>query len=278
VSAPITLTTDFGLTDNFVGVMKGVIAGIAPEVPVIDLSHGVPAQDVSTGAFVLATGYAYFPPGTVHAVVVDPGVGSRRRAIAVAAGGWYWVAPDNGVLTFALAAMARHTPAVGHRDVDGWRLGPEAQGVTLADSHYWLPALSRTFHGRDLFAPVAAHIARGVPLSALGPPITVLEALAIPVPQHTRDGWRGEVIYVDRFGNLIADLGESELTSRDWIVTIGERRIVGLSDSYADMGELGAILGSTGHLEIAAPNRSAAALLGAGVGTVLRVEPRAAAS
>jgi S-adenosyl-L-methionine hydrolase (adenosine-forming) len=275
VSALITLTTDFGLTDNFVGVMKGVIAGIAPDARVIDLSHGVPAQDVRAGAFVLATGYEYFPPGTVHVAVVDPGVGSSRGAVAVAGGGWHWVAPDNGVLSYALAALGKRAPGIGRSEAERWHLGPDAQAVALTEPRYWLPALSQTFHGRDVFAPVAAHLARGVPLSAFGPSLASLVALPAHSPEPSPQGWRGRVIYVDRFGNLITDVGAAELGDRDWIVTIGERQIEGLSASYTKMGEVGAILGSTGYLEIAAPNRSAAALLHAGIGTALSVEPLA---
>src|ERR671933_1568171 len=157
----ITLTTDFGLEDNFVGVMKGVIATYAPAARLIDLTHAVPPQDVAAGAFSLATAFAYFPPGTIHLAIVDPGVGSARRAIAVAAGGYYWVTPDNGLLGYALAALhdAGH---LGGRWQDGyWQLPADTPAVELTEPGFWLPRVSQTFHGRDVFAPVAAHLSRG---------------------------------------------------------------------------------------------------------------------
>ncbi len=270
----ITLTTDFGLQDNFVGVMKGVIASIAPEARVIDLSHAVPPQDVATGAFVLATGFAYFPPGTVHVAIVDPGVGSERRAIALEAGGYRWVAPDNGLLGFALATLAAAGHAVGRWEAGWWECTDDARAVVLAEPRYWLPRVSRTFHGRDVFAPVAAHLARGVPLTALGPSTPRIRALRLPSPEPTPDGWRGQVIYVDRFGNLITNVTAHELGDADWRVHVGDATIDGLSPSYAAMPGLGAIVGSSGHLEIAAPRASAQAALRTGVGAAVVLERR----
>src|SRR4051795_5704897 len=150
----ITLTTDFGLADNFVGVMKGVIAGIAPAARVVDLTHTVAAQDVAAGAFSLATAYAYFPPGTIHLAIVDPGVGSARRAVAVAAGGYYWVAPDNGLLGYAFAASAAGGQLHGEWRDGRWQLGDDAQAVALNEPRYWLPAVRPTLHGRAAFSPV----------------------------------------------------------------------------------------------------------------------------
>jgi S-adenosyl-L-methionine hydrolase (adenosine-forming) len=279
-SALITLTTDFGLNDNFVGVMKGVIAAVAPDARVIDLSHAVPPQDVRAGAFVLATGYEFFPTGAVHVAIVDPGVGSGRRAIALAAGGYYWVAPDNGLLGYTLATLAAAGGLGGGWEDGWWRLADDAVAVELAEPRYWRPTVSQTFHGRDVFAPVAAHLATGVPLSALGSRLDRVQALALPRPERTAHGWRGEVIYIDRFGNLITSLTARDLGDGDWQFAVeaspgrgahsgvagGAVCITGLSASYAEMQELGAILGSSGHLEIAVPNGSAAKLLEAEVG------------
>jgi S-adenosyl-L-methionine hydrolase (adenosine-forming) len=270
----ITLTTDFGLADNFVGVLKGVIAGIAPAARVVDLTHSVVAQDVAAGAFSLATAYAYFPPGTIHLAIVDPGVGSARRAVAVAAGGYYWVAPDNGLLGYALAALAAGGHLQGEWRDGRWQLGDDARAVVLSEPRYWLPTVSRTFHGRDLFAPVAAHLARGVALDALGTPITSVGALAMPRPEPLADGWRGVVLHVDHFGNLITNLPAALLDARDWRVEIAGRQIAGLSPSYAAMPPLGAILGSAGYLEIAVPQGSAAEPLGVGVGAPVMIRPR----
>ena len=270
----ITLTTDFGLEDNFVGVMKGVIAGIAPEARVVDLSHAVPPQDVAAGAFVLVTGFAYFPEGTVHVAVVDPGVGSARRAIALQAGGYFFVGPDNGLLGYALAALAEAGQLEGRWQDGWWELGGDARAVELTEWAYWRPMVSQTFHGRDVFAPVAAHLVRGVPLAELGPAVDRVQALALPRPEPEGDGWRGNVVYVDRFGNLITNLRDGELGGTRWRVAVAGREIAGLSPSYAAMGELGAIMGSAGYLEIAAPNGSAAALLGVRVGTAVFIQPQ----
>ena len=270
----ISLTTDFGLEDNFVGVMKGVIAGIAPAARVVDLSHAVPPQDVAAGAFVLATGFGFFPEATIHVAVVDPGVGSARRAIALQAGGYFFVGPDNGLVGYALAALA-DAGRLGGRWQDGWwDLGDDARAVELTEWRYWRPSVSQTFHGRDVFAPVAAHLARGVPLPELGRPVDRVQALAMPRPEPEGDGWRGLVVYVDRFGNLITNLRDWELGGTGWRVVVAGREIAGLSPSYSAMGDLGAIMGSTGYLEIAAPNASAAALLGARVGTAVALSPR----
>jgi hypothetical protein len=276
--------------------MKGVIDSIAPEARVVDLSHAVPPQDVRSGAFVLATGYEVFPEGTVHVAVVDPGVGSARRAIALAAGGYRWVAPDNGLLGYALAALAACGQLGGRWDDGWWLLGDDAQAVELTESRYWRPTVSQTFHGRDIFSPVAAHLACGVPLDALGPRIDRVQALAMPRPARTEHGWRGEVIYVDRFGNLITNLSMSELggTNLAWdIVVAGPQRrprgkkrrpmgdlpdwtavINGLRSSYAEISNLGALIGSAGFLEIAEPNGSAAKLLAVEIGRIVDAYPR----
>jgi S-adenosylmethionine hydrolase len=281
VSTVISLTTDFGQVDAFVGIMKGVIAGIEPRARVVDLTHAIPPQDVAAGAFALATAYRYFPPETIHVAIVDPGVGSRRRAVALEAGGYRWVAPDNGVLGYALADLARAGRLQGRWRAGYWHLGADAQAVELTDPGYWLAPVSRTFHGRDVFAPVAAHLARGVPLAALGRPLARVRALALPRPRRVGRGWRGQVIHVDRFGNLITNLGAAELGDVDWRVRVAAREIAGLSASYADMDAdmgaelagLGAIVDSSGYLEIALRDGSAAARLGATVGTRVAVVP-----
>ncbi len=232
----IALLTDFGLADPWVGVMKGVIAGIAPSVPVVDLTHGVPAQDVRAGALHLDAGWRYFPVGTVFCCVVDPGVGTARRAVVARCEGRFFVGPDNGLF--------------------GLLPGPEVRHLT---ADWGLPNPSRTFHGRDIFAPVAARLASGAAFDDVGPLVTDPVALRLPVAV---DGV-GEVILVDRFGNLVTNLPGRD-TGR---VEVGPR-VAPVVTTYAGVhrGELAALTGSTGRLEVSIREGSAAVSLGVGVG------------
>lgn len=255
MTAPIvTLTTDFGTRDPWVGIMKGVILGIAPTARLVDLSHDVAAQDILEGALCLEAAAPFFPRGTIHLAVVDPGVGSARRAIAARAGEQYYVGPDNGLLSLAFAQAPAPVAA-----------------VELTGAEYRLSPLSQTFHGRDLFAPAAAHLAAGVALERFGRAIADLVRLALPVPQREGDHVRGEVLAVDRFGNLVTSLkGEdlSRLVSSALLVEIGEETLGAPVSAYADapQGGLGAIVSSTGRLEIFARDGSAHAMLGRGRG------------
>ena len=245
----MTLTTDFGLDDAYVGVMHGVILGICPEARIVDLCHHIAPQNVRQAAFVLQTAHRYFPPGTVHVVVVDPGVGSARRALAVRTRRAFFVAPDNGVLSYLLEDE------------------PPLEQVHLTQREYWLPAISQTFHGRDIFAPVGAHLAKGVPLAALGQPAEDLVRLPMWRPKTGPDGViRAQVLHVDHFGNLITNVPGEMLEGRDWVVQVKGHGVQGLSRAYAEVeeGALLALVGSSGHLEIAVRNGSAAALTGAG--------------
>ncbi len=240
----VTLTTDFGLTDSYVGVMKGVILGIDPTVTIVDISHDIAPQDVQEAAYVIYAAYPYFPPDTIHVVVVDPGVGSRRRAIALRAAQAYFVAPDNGVLSYVLAREEME------------------EAVDLTNSRYHRPTVSHTFHGRDIFAPVAAHLARGVPLTEMGEPLTEIATFPLPQPQMLPNGEViGHVLHIDRFGNLILDVRGEDLALDDGIVLeVAGRRIQGLRRTFADVpaGALVAYIGSTGHLEIALREGNAA--------------------
>jgi S-adenosylmethionine hydrolase len=244
----ITLTTDFGLADSYVGVMKGVILGIDPTATVVDISHDIAPQDVREAAYVIYTAYPYFPPDTVHVVVVDPGVGGQRRAIALRAAQACFVAPDNGVLSYVLAREG---------------LG---EAVSLTNSRYHRPTVSHTFHGRDIFAPVAAHLARGVPLTELGEPLTEIATFSLPQPQVLPDGVVvGHVLHIDRFGNLILDVREGDFSLDEGLVLeVAGRRIQDLGRTFTDVpaGELVTYIGSSGHLEIALREGNAAQSLG----------------
>jgi len=240
----ITLTTDFGLADSYVGAMKGVILGIDPTATIVDISHDITPQDVREAAYVVYTAYLYFPPDTIHVVVVDPGVGSRRRAIALQAAQASFVAPDNGVLSYVLAREGM------------------GKAVSLTNSSYHRPTVSHTFHGRDIFAPVAAHLARGVPLTELGDPLSKVATFSLPQPQVLPDGKVvGHVLHIDRFGNLILDVREGDcILGEGLVLEVAGRHIQGLGRTFSDVpaGEMVAYIGSSGHLEIALRGGSAA--------------------
>ena len=247
----ITLTTDFGLADGYVGTMQGVILSIAPGATLVDLSHQVPAQDVRAGAFVLYQAVPFFPPDTIHVAVVDPGVGSQRRALALRTSHGVFVGPDNGLFSYVLASGELHETA------------------SLANRAYQLPYVSSTFHGRDIFAPAAAHLANGVPLGELGPPAQDLVLLPLPRPELRADGLLvAHVMHVDHFGNLILDVTAADLPGPVRLELAG-RRIEGLSQTFADVapGQLVAYGGSSRqHLEIAVRDGNATHSLGLGVG------------
>ncbi|MFN3477073.1 MAG: S-adenosyl-l-methionine hydroxide adenosyltransferase family protein [Candidatus Methylomirabilales bacterium] len=245
----ITLLTDFGLSDPFVGIMKGVILGINPEAHLIDLCHGIPSYDLIQAGFLLKTAYPYFPKGSIHVVVVDPGVGGPRRPIAAFIDGHFFVGPDNGVFSYLYAP------------------GKVSRVVEITASHYFLHPVSATFHGRDIFAPVAAYLSKGIELRHFGRFISDYVHLEVPMPKVQGDTLHGEVLVVDKFGNLITNIAapdlEPFLRKGGLRVRIGDREIQGLSAFYAEVeeGELGALVGSTGCLEVFVHRGSAAELL-----------------
>ncbi len=245
----ITLTTDFGVRDPFAGIMKGVILGINPDAVVIDLAHGVAPQNIREGAFILFVGAPYFPKGSVHVAVVDPGVGGAQRAIAVETERHILVGPDNGVLSWAIGDLEK------------------AVVREIKEPRYIRESISATFHGRDVFAPAAAHLSSGVRLRALGPPVTDPVILPFPRAELGSREIRGEVLYVDHFGNLVTNIRPMDRVSvRE--VSIGKTTIRGLSGSYDEKreGETVALVGSSEFLEIAVNRGSAAKALGAAVG------------
>ncbi|MBU7585111.1 MAG: SAM-dependent chlorinase/fluorinase [Nostoc sp. TH1S01] len=233
----LTLLSDFGDRDVYVGVMKGIIAQINPESRVIDLTHQIPPQNIAAARFCLMNAYPYFPDGTVHIAVVDPGVGGKRRAIAVEFAGGFLVGPDNGIFSGVLS----QTPAVA--------------AVELTNPNYWRTSQpSRTFHGRDIFAPVGANLASGVPLKQLGKEInpTTLVPLDISECQTTSRGVLGHIQYIDHFGNLISNIPQSYVQGKTWYVQIAGFTIPGCETySNGEVGEAVALIGSHGWVEIA---------------------------
>jgi S-adenosylmethionine hydrolase len=254
----ITLTTDFGTSDWFVGTMKGVMLGINPRARIVNLTHGVPAGDIRAGAFALAAACKFFPKGTVHVAVVDPGVGSEREAIAVETERYRFVSPDNGVLWWAL------------------RNETIRKVRALKNERYFLRELSKTFHGRDIFAPVAAHLSRGVPIEKLGPSKKEFVRLEWPEPRINERSIEGEVIYIDRFGNAITNLGVDVLRALDGrrleVFVRGKRRC-SVEACYAAVqpGKPVAVFGSSGFLEIAVNGGSAEKNFGLKAGTRISV-------
>ncbi|MFQ5667778.1 MAG: S-adenosyl-l-methionine hydroxide adenosyltransferase family protein [Candidatus Binatia bacterium] len=262
-AAIITLLTDFGVEDAFVGVMKGVVLGINPQVQLVDLTHAIPPQQIMAGALVLRHAVTFFPPGTIHVAVVDPGVGSVRRPIAVRTAKGFLVGPDNGLLW----------PAARVSEVHSARL--------IANAALLRHPVSQTFHGRDVFAPVAAHLSRGIDPQEVGPELSSIVELPFPVARRTGSAISGAVVYVDHFGNLVTNIevdAVMRFAAKDVSVSIGTRRVVGLATTYTAVpeGMPVAVLGSWGLLEIAVRNGNAAQVFAAGPGVPVSVvlEPR----
>ncbi len=254
----VTLTTDFGLVDPFVGIMKGVILGIAPAARIVDVTHGVPAQNIVAGAHALASAVRWFPRGSVHVAVVDPGVGTRRRALLVETADGWLVGPDNGLLSLAAPA-----PAV-RRIFD------------VSRSALRLKPVSGTFHGRDVFAPVAAALASGMAPERLGRPLRSMHRLRPPVPRRRGAALIGEVLWVDGFGNLSTNVAAGDVArafrARKLSITIAGH-VVPFRSSYAGVpsGRPVAVVNSSDFLEIAVNGGSAAAHFGAGPGTKIEI-------
>ena len=254
----ITLLSDFGLSDYFVGAVKGVMLSLNPDVTFVDISHQIPPQDIFTGAFTLSQAYSCFPQGTVHFAVVDPGVGTSRKPLAATAAGHYFVAPDNGILTCIMEA------------------NEDFVAYEITADHYFRKPVSATFHGRDVFAPVAAWLSRKIELHQLGPVLQSPVRLQIPPLKRVRDALiQGTILAIDHFGNLITNL-KPEDVSMPFKILAGQREISALRRTYGEgmPGEVFVVPGSAGFLEIAIKGGSAAATLsikaGSPIGVILQ--------
>jgi len=251
----LTLTTDFGMEDGNVGVMKGVILGICPDAQIADLSHEIGPQNIRHASYLLGRQVFYFPPGTVHVVVVDPGVGTSRRPIAAQIGSQVFVGPDNGVFT----------PLYLRAQKEGWPL----KIVHTNRPEYWLNEISYVFHGRDIFSPVGAHLACGVPLEALGEMITDPVQINWPTPQLEGDVWAGEILHQDHFGNLISNITKETLSGYTVLeIGLGKYRIPEMINAFGQRpaGELVSLFSSTHEVMVSEVNGSAARATGAKVG------------
>jgi S-adenosylmethionine hydrolase len=258
----ITLTTDFGLNDHFVGTIKGVILDIVPEAEIVDICHAVQAFDVLDGALAIAQSYSYFPNGTVHLVVVDPGVGTERRPILLSTGRHYFVAPDNGVLSLVYGQAER------------------VQVRHIIADHYYRQPLSTTFHARDIFAPVVAYLAKGVEPAKFGEEITDYVRFNAPKPKPVdARTLRGVILRVDRFGNMVTNFTPQDVPALfqpeppGFKILVGKREITEIHTNYAEgaPNELFGILGSMGYLEISANRAAAAQIIGAGKGSEVNI-------
>ena len=259
-SGVISLTTDFGLNDSYVGTMKGVILRIFPEARLVDITHQIAPQDILEASLIIGSAYRYFPLGTVHLVVVDPGVGGDRRPVLLAGREHYFVGPDNGTFTRMLEA------------------DPDLVAYEIREERFLLPGMSDTFHGRDLFAPAAAFLARGIDPAEFGPIAAGLQLLSVPEPRIWGDQIRGEVIHIDSFGNIVSNITreqfESAVGGRPFRIWINGKAIDRVHRTYAeqDRGKMLALFGSSDLLEIAVSQGRAERRIGAGKGDTLLVQ------
>ncbi len=256
----ITLLTDFGLRDGYTGVMKGVIYRIVPDVQIADISHTILPQNIQDGSLVWSRSYEFFPDGTVHIGVVDPGVGTHRRPIAARIGRFYFVCPDNGLITPILEKAEQ--------------AGEEIQVVHLDRPQYWLAQISNVFHGRDIFSPAGAHLANGVPLLEMGTLINDLVRFHMPQPEKLENGWRGEIVSIDTFGNLSTNLTRQQIEAMGRVqVQVAGRTINGLVRTFGERasGDLVALIDSDNNMAIAVVQGSAARETGAAVGAEVLV-------
>lgn len=261
-TAPIiTLTTDFGLNDSYVAEMKGVLLGLNPRAVIVDVSHGVRPQRLRQAVFITRAAWPAFPPGATHVVVVDPGVGSQRRAIALATRNGVFLGPDNGVLSAALPDEALPPAAQGLASI---ALPTSCRGFAITNERLLRHPISATFHGRDVFAPAAGHLSLGLSPEELGEPVdSILAFPALRATHHQQDGsLQAQVVHIDSFGNVVTDARGDDLPATSFTVELAGRSIPGPAGAYAEARELAALVGSSGYLEVAAPNASAAKILG----------------
>jgi len=268
MGAIITLTTDLGLTDAYVAAMKGVILGINPEAKLIDICHYIKPQDVYQAAFVLSTAYQFFPQKTIHIVVVDPGVGTERKAIILRTPLADFVAPDNGVLSYVIL-QSSHQPVTNNTSHQQIELEAELEAIAITKPQFWRSPVSPTFHGRDIFAPVAARLSLGSPPTDFGERINSVTVLPLSHPRHTPDGKLvGHILHIDSFGNLITNIRSDDLPQKKQSITIeiGNQPIAGISHTYAEGKGLLALIGSSGYLEISLKDGNAGDFLNAAIG------------
>jgi S-adenosylmethionine hydrolase len=272
----ITLTTDFGLSDAYVACVKGIILRINPDATIIDISHSIEPQNVLQGAFILHTAHKYFPQSTIHIAVVDPGVGSGRKAIIFKTPSAFFLAPDNGLLSYVvdeLYPLPAAKPSAKLGILQEENVGDKVEVFAITNSLYWRQPVSATFHGRDIFAPVAAHLSRGIPPSQLGERIDRIHVFPLSWPyKDSRGNLTGQVVHIDGFGNLITNIREKDLIGMKIVVEINKQLIHGSSRFYQETEGLSVITGSFGYLEISFSGSNAAVFLKAKIGDKVKVK------
>ena len=257
----ITLLSDFGLSDSYVGAMKGVIYSICPGANVVDITHEVPPQDLLQGAFLLSAAWRFFPSGTIHVAVVDPGVGTERKPLLVRTRDHFFLAPDNGLLSLVLPdENAEVAPFQAYQAA----VPPGVEAFALTNSAYWLHPVSNTFHGRDIFVPAAANLLLGAAPGDMGERVEKMVRLAVPKPQWQDGSLTGYVLHLDRFGNIVTNIVMQDIAevSGGIEIEVGKMKISRFSNTYGDTSDLTALIGGQGYLEVALPNGNAALELG----------------
>jgi S-adenosylmethionine hydrolase len=275
MSPIITLTTDFGYDDAYVAAVKGAILSTNPEANIIDISHSIEPQNILQAAFILNAAYRYFPKQTIHIAIVDPGVGSERQGIILKTPSALFVAPDNGILSYIIddlflvesRSLTEHT-----HDLKEIVFKTGLEAVAITDPRFWRHPVSPTFHGRDIFAPVAAGLSLGISLYEFGEKIRSLHVLSIPKPCLDAEGnLVGQVLHIDRFGTLITNIKNNDLPGKDILIEVAGHCIQGISSYYAQNEGVMAIVGSSGYLEVSLKDGSACDFLGTMVGDEIKV-------
>ncbi len=274
MSSVITLTTDFGLTDAYVGATKGAILSVNPDAVIVDITHSIEPQNIVQGAFVLNNAYHYFPKQSIHIAVVDPGVGSKRCGVILKTPSALFVAPDNGILSWVINELSLNEDWSSQESMpfEKLLLGDGLEAVAITDPRFWRQPVSATFHARDIFAPVAAGLSLGISIYEFGEKLNSLHVFPAQRPFVGQEGsLSGHVIHVDYFGNLITDIRSTDLPKKSIVIEIAGYQIRGLMRYYQESNGLVAILGSNGYLEISIPKKNACDFLGAHVGDEVTV-------
>ncbi len=268
----ITLTTDFGSSNIYVASLKGVILSINPRVNIVDICHCIKLGNIAEGAFLIATAYPHFPKGTIHVIVIDPGVGSERKLVILKTPLAFFLAPDNGVLGYIINDLCPPSSPISP-NLKQRKLDKQIEAIAITNPRFWRQSVSTTFHGRDILAPVAAHLSLDTPINEFGSKITSLNIFPIPQPHFDAQGnLIGQIIHIDHFGNLITNVKGANLPEKEITFNIGAQSIPNLSHFYAQGKGLMAIIGSSGHLEISLKDGNACTFLNAAVGDEVKIK------